>query len=305
MDFWQKLKAVFDFGSRLITLTMPDGTREQIEFTIGDESAKEEVMQVYCVEDVVVPPRAAYLLKGSVGTAAQKVKLTLHDTWMVEARSKRDEEELESEAVAAVEAAQAARDAFSAKRRWAGGKSKRAAVEAGRDRRKRAATAPWEGGAAQGAECQLQEEYVEALLTQAGSGTNEADITHPKWCDEQRAAVLPVGGINTTTEPMVFRAGQRIGVATRLHKDTVNQIATPHMDTSSCDEGTTTKGMLDTLEHEEGDWRKGLSRKQVLEATREPQRDTAYKEWHIEWEQNIKIGEDKGQEGAVTEAIKD
>ena len=117
VDFWQKLKAVFDFGSRLITLTMPDGTREQIEFTIGDERANEEVMQVYCVEDVVVPPRAAYLLKGSVGTAAQKVKLTLHDTWMVEARSKGDEEELESEAVAAVEAAQAARDAFSAKRR--------------------------------------------------------------------------------------------------------------------------------------------------------------------------------------------
>ena len=103
---------------------------------------------------------------------------------------------------------------------------------------------------------------------------------------------------------MVFRAGQRIGVATRLHKDTV-KIATPHMDTSSCDEGTTTKGMLETLEHEEGDWRKGLNWKQVLEATREPQRDKAYKEWHKEWEQKIKIGEEEGQEGAVTEAIKD
>ena len=87
VDFWQKLNAVFDFGSRLITLTMRDGTQEQMNFTICDERAKEEVMQVYCVEDAVVPPRAAYLLKGSVGTGAQKVKLTLHDMWMVEARS--------------------------------------------------------------------------------------------------------------------------------------------------------------------------------------------------------------------------
>lgn len=90
-----------------------------------------------------------------------------------------------------------------------------------------------------------------------------------------------------------------------LHTDSVNQIATPHMDASSCDEGTAAKGMRDTLEHEEGDWRQGLSWKKVLEATSESERDTAYTEGCKEWDHKIKIGEEEGQEGAVAEAIED
>lgn len=101
-----------------------------------------------------MPPRAVYLLKGALGTAAQKVKLMRHDMWMVEARSIEEGGELESESVAVVEraewAVQAASDAWSANQRWAGRKRKRAAVDAGRDRGTKAVATPLGDGAAQG-----------------------------------------------------------------------------------------------------------------------------------------------------------
>jgi hypothetical protein len=55
--------ASFDFVNRVIELEV-NGKVVKVPFTVGDEDVDEEVQAVYCAEDVVVPPRQAYMLKG-------------------------------------------------------------------------------------------------------------------------------------------------------------------------------------------------------------------------------------------------
>ena len=75
-------------------------------------------------------------------------------------------------------------------------------------------------------------------------------------------------------------------------------------DAKQCDDGTTTKGMITTTEHNDGDWRQGLSWQQIIEGTKEAQRNTAFVSWRAHKEAEIKIGEDSG-EGVVTAAVKE
>ena len=138
-------------------------------------------------------------------------------------------------------------------------------------------------------------------------------VTSTKWDEECGRAVVPISGVNTTDEPMVFRGGQRIADATKLHSSTVSNL-TEHQGTegahkglytSSCDEGTTTDGMSTEVDHAPGDWRRGQSWKQILDATRHGTRDREFRAWRGRMEERIKIGEEEGQEGAVTEAVKE
>ena len=77
------------------------------------------------------------------------------------------------------------------------------------------------------------------------------------------------------------------------------------MDTSSCDEGTATDVMSTEEDHAVGDWRQGQSWAQILSAMRCGARDTEFRAWRAKMEETIKIGEEAGQEGAVTEAVKE
>ena len=101
VDFWAAHAAKFDFGRRVIELEA-NGKVVNVPFTIGDEDADEEVHAVYCAEDVVVPPRQAYMLKGIVGTERQKVTTSVHEVWLVEARSEQQQEQLDRAAEEAV-----------------------------------------------------------------------------------------------------------------------------------------------------------------------------------------------------------
>ena len=53
-DFMAKYKAVFDFGRRIIVLTV-NGREVWVPFEVGDEKAKEEEAAVYSLEDRLVP----------------------------------------------------------------------------------------------------------------------------------------------------------------------------------------------------------------------------------------------------------
>ena len=99
VDFWAAHAAKFDFMKRVIELEV-NGRVVKVPFTTGDEDGDEEVHAVYCAEDVVVPPRQAYMLKGIVGTARQKVSTSAHEVWLVESRSEQQQEQLERAAEA-------------------------------------------------------------------------------------------------------------------------------------------------------------------------------------------------------------
>ena len=58
VEFWDEYESKFDFKRRAIEMTLHDGSAVHIPFSIGDERRNEEhVAAVYCLEDVVVPPR--------------------------------------------------------------------------------------------------------------------------------------------------------------------------------------------------------------------------------------------------------
>ena len=59
------------------------------------------------------------------------------------------------------------------------------------------------------------------------------------------------------------------------------------------------------MDHAVGDWRKGQSWTQILSATRCGARGTEFRAWRAKMEEKIKIGEEAGQDGAVTEAVKE
>ena len=291
---------MFDFAKRCINLNL-NGREVSVPFTVGDEQEEEEVQAVYCAEDVVVPPRQAYMIKGMVGCSAQSISATAHEVWLVEAQSEEQQSQLERRASAALdrlqELRQEAANVVKQRTRAAGRKSKRE----GHERRRQATGAEqWGGAGCRNAEEQEQEEYTQLLLKEVGTGTVEG-LTHARWDADCNAAVIPVNGINLDDEPMVFRKGQRIAEATKLHADTVGIIS----DTAHCDDGTTTDGMSEETEHSEGDWRKGKSWKQLVQETRQEPHNAQFKEWRARKEAAIKIGEEEGQPGHVAQDIKE
>ena len=60
-DFWSAHEANFDFGKRVIRLTV--GSRQvSVPFTVGDEHDTERGRVLCSMVDMVVPPRTPYLL---------------------------------------------------------------------------------------------------------------------------------------------------------------------------------------------------------------------------------------------------
>ena len=151
--------AKFDFVNRVIELEL-NGKVVKVPFTVGDEDVNEEVQAVYCAEDVVVPPRQAYMLKGIVGTDRQKVATSAHEVWLVEARSEEEQEQLEMSAEEAITKLQnmqeQARQAVQARQRLPGQKSKRGV-------REQSQGSTWGMRGAVGAEEQMQREYMFVL----------------------------------------------------------------------------------------------------------------------------------------------
>ena len=113
---------------------------------------------------------------------------------------------------------------------------------------------------------------------------------------------MPVNGINTTSEHLVIRKGEQVGVGTKLAACTVALLDADQAH-GECKDGTVIKGMRTTTEHDEGDWRRGLTWKQVVQGTRTPERDAQFRQWRHEQEANIKIGEEGAN--ATTAEIKE
>jgi len=132
VDFWAAHTAKFDFAERVIELQV-NGKMVKVPFTIGDEDVDERVQAVYCAEDVVVPPRQAYMLKGIVGTERKRTATSAHEVWLVEARSEQEQEQLETsteEAITRLQGVQdRARQTVQARQRLPGQKSKRGTRE--------------------------------------------------------------------------------------------------------------------------------------------------------------------------------
>ena len=179
--------------------------------------------------------------------------------------------------VAAVRAAEAHRQTVQARQRLPGPQSQQGVWEQRQQD-------TWGIRGAVGAEEQVQEEYLNALMEEVGAGTVDC-ITAAKWDADCGRAVVPISGVNTTDEPMVFRAGQRVAEATKLHSSSVNNIGQQRtavgteegLYTSSCDEGTTTDNMITDTDHEASDWRAGLSWKEVTDMTRSGPRNEEFK----------------------------
>ena len=112
----------------------------------------------------------------------------------------------------------------------------------------------------------MQRECLNALMEEVGAGTVDC-ITAAKWDEDCGRAVVPISGVNTTDAPMVCRGGHRIAEATKLHSSSVNNLVQRRtavgteegLNTSSCDEGTTTDNMITDTDHAASDWRAGLS----------------------------------------------
>ena len=61
--------------------------------------------------------------------------------------------------------------------------------------------------------------------------------------------------------------------------------------------------MIKAIEHKEGDWRRGKGWKQVIEDTRQGEREKQFQEWKRQRGSEVKIGEE-GEE-AVTEEVRE
>ena len=160
------------------------------------------------------------MLKGIVGTARQNVTTSVHEVWLVKARSEQQQEQLDraaEEAVARLESMhEQARCTVQSRQRLPGQKCKPGTREQTHGN-------VWGKQGAVGAEEQVQREYLNTLMEEIGAGTVDC-ITSAKWDEECGRAVVPISGVNTTDEPMVFRGGQRIADATKLHSSTVNNL---------------------------------------------------------------------------------
>ena len=246
------------------------------------------------------------MLKGIVGTDQQKMATSAHEVWLVEARSEEEQAQLERSAEEVIvklqDMQEQAKHTVQARQRLPGQKIKRGA-------REQIQGNTWGRMESVSAEEQAQKEYLDALMEEVGACTVDC-ITASKWDEDCARAVVPINGVNTTDEPMVFRGGQRIADATKLHSSmrNVNNLVEQHTtvgtDTSSCDEGTTTDGMITDTAHASGDWRAGQSYKEIINMTKAGPRNEESKAWRAKMEAKIKVGEEAGQEGAVSEAVK-
>ena len=302
-DFWVLHKAKFDFDTRKIYLQV-EGRQMEVPFTVGDEKSDERIMTVCSVQDVMVPPRSAYTIRGLPHSSASQVaKLSAGHTWWVGPREDREQEELMRQAKQCYESVEetAARHAQARKLRQTGKRESRAQQTHRHTRR----TDPtkWGAGGLQVSQEEMEKQQLqEEIELMIGSGTAEG-IVRPAWDDN--SAVLPVHGVNASDEPLIIRKGQQIGVACRLSADTVANVREGTGPYQATEGGTKVSGMSLETEHAAGDWRKGKSWKQVIAATRKGQLQIQFEKWRNKNEEFIKIGEEEGKPGAVEEEIKE
>ena len=109
-----------------------------------------------------------------------------------------------------------------------------------------------------------------------GNGAAQA-VTHPRWHTEY-GSVTPISGINCDSEPMVIRKGDRVAVGTKLAGEQVARVEEQagasfvyanheEVEQRAKDESTMSGSMIKDIEHKEGDWRKGKTWKERVEAT--------------------------------------
>ena len=282
-DFWTMYKAKFDFGARVIEMTV-GSKRIEVPFTVGDEHEQEEERLLCSMIDMVVPPRTPYLLPTLPhDSCGRPARLNAHEVWHVQVRSDEEDDHLRGELQRAEEQesqwdSQSERVPQQADRpaRLAGVKTKPRHRQYARP-----LSQGWEESTVPESEQSEHNNELKATLTQMiTSGTAET-VTSPKWHEQLGTAVVPVNGINTTDEPMIIRAGERVAVGCRMASATVAllQQPEPEGDPSVCEEGTVVKGMRTAIEHDEGDWRRGLSWKQVVEETKQADKNTRFLEW--------------------------
>ena len=156
------------------------------------------------------------------------------------------------------------------------------------------------------------EEMLEKINRAIGNGTAQA-ATHPKW-HEKWGPVMLINGINLDDEPLVIRKCDRVGVGTQLHSEQVARVEqqagasfvhSDHEETKkgAKEEGTMSGEMIKDMEHKEGDWRRGNGWKQVIEDTRQGEKEKQFQEWKQKMGSEVKIGEE-GDE-AVTEEVRE
>ena len=152
-DFWAKHDAKFDFATRKIVLEV-NGERKEVAFTVGDEDEKEEIVPVRSIQDLVVPPRSAYTVRGLPHSELKKPpRLRAQNTWWVAAMLEEQEEALCKQGEAArSEAEQAAKK---------------------REQQGHSAGGEWSQGAHVSEEEQEWQRLEEELRQQLGSGAAE------------------------------------------------------------------------------------------------------------------------------------
>ena len=333
MSFWAKYAAQFDFKDRVIKM-MVDGENVQVPFTIGDEKRNglemhaEENVALYALEDTVVPPRSGYLVP-TRPEQGLKVKMGAWDTWTVSPRTEEEMEELHKRA----EEEQHWHDKLEQR---AQGQAELRAEEL---RQRGQQTPRWDDGVKEMQEAMHEEEWaelgqfitawhlsedcsdeeeerecaaeetLESLHRAVGNGTAQT-VTHPKWHDEW-GPVIPINGINMDDEPLVIRKGERVAVGTRMHSEQVARVEqqagasfvhADHEETErkAKEEGTMSGEMIKDIEHKEGDWRRGRTWKQIIEDTKEGEREKQFQGWKEAKGAEVKIGEE-GEEAVTAE----
>ena len=269
-DFWARYDASFNFASRTIDMQV-GSKRVQVPFLVGDERSTEEESSLCSAVDMVVPPRTAYLCPTLPLIGQGKpARLRAKEVWQVRPQ---DEDE-----------------------RGRHGDRGVPMFTIDEDEEQ---DADYQAAAAQGAAQQQEAEEEAEALRRRGGGVGTT-TTHPKWHDHLGTSVVPVNGINASSEPLVIRKGQRIALGSRLSATTVAALM------SERETGTLSSGMRTNTEHQEGDWRRGKNHKEVIAGTREGEQQKEFEEWKRDMESKIKIGEEEEGDGDPTyEAVKD
>ena len=273
VDFWVKHRARIDFDKRVIAMKVGEESLE-IPFRCGDEAVAGAVM---AVQDVMLQPGCPYAIRGEMADGG---KLEGTDSWILEPLEGGEEKE------------SAIQELLLAQQDWQGSLAKEGGLRG-----------PWTLAHAEAAwKAELQERMERLEEDDMGVATG---LARPMWCDSSNKSIVAVRGYYDGEEPMLVRKGTVIAEATPAKTEevmalkeavaNVRELASHLRGTTVqdiCKQGTNVEHMSEDLEHAQGDWRRGLSRKQVVRATRQPDRNAEYEQWLQENLKHISIGEE-------------
>jgi len=336
VSFWAKYKAQFDFKDRVIRMWV-NGAETSVPFTIGDEVAatdstqEEKEVPLYALEDTVVQPGHGYMVPAKP-TRGHEENTRAWDTWAITPTTDEEAEEMmrrlqEEEGwheridtrarEQAAERAAAMRRQAEQSRRWDDGiREMEARIQGDEWEELGHRVTQWHliedlEEEEEERECRA-EQLTEELRRSVGNGAAQA-ITHPRWHTEF-GSVIPVSGINCDNEPMVIRRGDRVAVGTKLAGEQVARVeeqagasfvyaSHEEVEQQAKEEGTTSSSMIKDIEHKEGDWRRGKTWKELVEATKSGEREKQFQVWKEKMRDEIKIGEEEDKD--MTEDVKD